>query len=105
MARKQIRPLTKRIAERMIVVPAVWEVTSVLDQTIFNPATGPQPGKRINFRLLDGTVSFVDVPLGQFNKDNVAKLIDEAAHNLYDVLSLAGPEMPEQPQPEPFTLQ
>lgn len=70
---------------------SIWRVTGVSDTVMYQQGVGPQPAKRIDYVLQDGTTSYVIVPLTDFNRDKVAKTIHDAAMHMIDVLTLEGP--------------
>ena len=68
----------------------VWEVTSVEDT--YGPTSfgGDNRIKRVNFRLLDGTKSYIDVPFADFTAAKVAAAIERHVQDMIDVLQLKG---------------
>lgn len=77
--------------------PALWRVTSIVDQLTFDPATGGGRVKRVNFRLFNGTSSYVDIPLSEFNADNVGQKVAEHAEELLQAMGVTGPPVSQTP--------
>lgn len=73
-----------------------WSIVSVTDTTIFNRDIGVIQAKRVTFKLYTGQKSYIDIPVDDFNPDNVNSKVDEAATNLFDVMQLQGPQVFEQ---------
>lgn len=48
-------------------------------------------GKRVHFRTLDGTASYVEVSMADFTPEKVTDLINQAVEKLYSVHALRGP--------------
>ena len=48
-------------------------------------------GKRVYFRLLDGSESYVELPMADFTPQKVADAVNDAAEKLYAVHGLEGP--------------
>jgi hypothetical protein len=71
----------------------LWTIIGITDLTTFEQGIGAVQSKRIDFKVMTGHVSFITVPLSQFTKENVAHLIDTAAANMIDVLTLQGPDV------------
>jgi hypothetical protein len=68
----------------------MWRVTKVED--IYLPAGlgGNGRGKRVFFSLPDGTETFIDVPIADFNAPKVAAQIEQHVAAMVDVLTLKG---------------
>lgn len=64
---------------------------SVQDVTDYDPLKGTVRAKRINFKLADGTNSYVIVPLDMFTREHVEKVLTEAANHHADIMSIKGP--------------
>lgn len=73
----------------------LWKITSIVDQPTFDPATGGGRVKRVLFRLYNGTTSYVDVPLSEFNPQKVGDLVHEHAQQLLDVAGIEAPTVVE----------
>ena len=69
----------------------LWTIVRIEDTSMFDPATGASRGKRVTFALPDGTRSYVDVPLAQFDKTHVAEAINDMVSAHVEVLGLEGP--------------
>jgi len=60
-----------------------YDIKLVERVTFLNERSNPVDGYRVTFELSDGTVDWVDLPKGQYNKANVVKAI-EAALKLHE---------------------
>lgn len=72
----------------------LYRVTQITDQLSFDPASGGGRVKRVNFQLADGTVSYVDVPLSEFNAANVQRLVEDHVEQLLAVKGIQAPTLP-----------
>lgn len=54
--------------------------------------------KRIPLRFADGTSTYLEVPLNEYNSDRVSQLANEAYATHQEVVSIEGPQVPK-PQP------
>jgi hypothetical protein len=72
----------------------LWRVLRVEDRTIFDQTNGPVPGKRVTYQLPDGSQSYVEIPLAQFNAEAVQQAIENSVVHILNVLDLRGPELP-----------
>lgn len=68
-----------------------WKVGRISDTTLMTPGQGFVRAKQVEFQLLDGSASFVTVPLSEFTPARVEQLINEHAEQLYAVKNLQGP--------------
>lgn len=73
---------------------ATWKVTRTEDAMVLGRGGLGQRGKRVYFRLLDGTESYVEVAMPDFNPQRVSDLVNQAAEQLYQVHTLQGPTVP-----------
>jgi hypothetical protein len=73
---------------------ALWRVIRTEDRVVFDQANGPTPGKRVTYVLPDGSQSYIEVPMAQFNADTVRSLIEQAVVHIVDVMQLRGPDVP-----------
>ena len=67
-----------------------WTITRIEDVQDFAPGTGTSRKKRVYFRTLDGSQSYVDIALSDFNSESVKREVDEAAANILEVRNLEG---------------
>jgi hypothetical protein len=63
---------------------------SVEDVTDYDPMKGAIRAKKINYKLADGTVSYVTVPLDLYTKDEVTAALQAAADHHVGVMSIRG---------------
>lgn len=68
----------------------LWEVTSVEDTYGPTSIGGSNRIKRVNFKLMDGSTSYVDVPFADFTAAKVAAAIETHVAHTIDVLQLKG---------------
>lgn len=61
---------------------------SVQDVSDYDPLHGPVRAKRVNFRLADGTTSYVVIPLHQYSADTVQQKLDAAATQHEEIMSI-----------------
>lgn len=68
----------------------VWTVTRIEDS--YGPTSfgGSNRVKRVYFRLMDGTESYVDVPFSDFTVAKVAAAIETHVMEMINVLDLKG---------------
>jgi hypothetical protein len=62
-----------------------YEIKLVERVTFLNERSNPIDGYRVTFELPEGTIDWIDLPKGQYNKANVAKAI-EAALKLHEAV-------------------
>jgi hypothetical protein len=55
-----------------------YEIKLVERVTFLNERMNPVDGYRVTFQMTDGTIDWVDLVKGQYNKANVASAIDAA---------------------------
>lgn len=67
-----------------------WTITRIEDVQDFQPGAGNMRKKRVYFRTLDGTQSYVDIPMSDFNAEATKTAVDEAAANILEVRNLEG---------------
>lgn len=63
---------------------------SVQDTTMNHPLEGIVPSKRVNFRMADGTTSYVVVPRSEYTAEQVRKAIEEHVTNHEQVMAIRG---------------
>lgn len=68
----------------------LWTITNVVDA--FGPGglSVPSRVKQVYFKLVTGQESYVEIPLSQFNPDNVHAMVDDHAKTLLAALDLKG---------------
>lgn len=68
----------------------LWTITNVVDA--FGPGglSVPTRVKQVYFKLVTGQESYVEIPLSQFNPDNVHAIVDEHAKAMLAALDLKG---------------
>jgi hypothetical protein len=72
-------------------IPA-WYITRVEDTTSIVGVT-PMAVKRVHLRLADGSDTFVDVPVNDYNAATVKRFADRLAENHFEVLAQRGPDI------------
>lgn len=72
----------------------LYTIGPITDATMIGPGGGYVRSKRITYVLTDGTSSFVEVPLTDFNRSNVQKLIEAAVETHLDVATIQGAPVP-----------
>lgn len=70
---------------------ALWTPISVIDAVTYDPARGSIRAKQVTYRLFDGTISHVDIPLNEYNAQTVQERIHTAAMKHAQVMQLQGP--------------
>lgn len=73
-----------------------YRATHVTDSTSYDATRGAHRTKRVHYVLYDGHRSYVELPLDQYDADRVAELLQHAAEQHAQVMSIEGP--PGQPQ-------
>lgn len=68
----------------------MWRVVRVEDWFLPASLGGTNRAKRVWFVLPDGTETYVDVPIADFNSAKVAAMIQGHVDNMIDVLTLKG---------------
>jgi hypothetical protein len=63
---------------------------SVEDVTDYDPMKGAIRAKKINYKLADGTVSYVTLPLESYTKEAVTAVLQDAADHHTAVMSIRG---------------
>jgi hypothetical protein len=63
---------------------------SVDDVADYDPMKGAIRAKKIIYKLADGTVSYVTLPLESYTKEAVDKALQEAADHHVSVMSIRG---------------
>lgn len=81
--------------ERPAGTVPLYTVGPITDATMIGPSGGYVRSKRVHYVLADGTGSFVEVPLTDFNRANVQKLIDAAVETHLDVATIQGAPVPQ----------
>lgn len=81
-----------------------YQPVSVQDVTDYDPMKGTIRAKRVNYKLADGTQSYVVIPHSEYNAETVENALHEAANRHDEVMSIRGtPGMtPITPTPNPF---
>lgn len=72
----------------------LWKVERITDTTILSTGVGSVQAKRVDFKVIDGTRSFITVNVDEFTPERVAELINEAAAKIIAVAALVGPVVP-----------
>lgn len=67
-----------------------YQPTSVQDATDYDPLKGTIRVKRVNYRLHDGTNSYIIVPLDEYTKEKVEKMLEKAASEHDEVMEIKG---------------
>lgn len=83
---------------------ALWTPISVIDSVTYDPARGSVRAKQIAYRLFDGTVSHVDIPLNEYSAEKVQEVIHAAAVRHAQVMQLQGPPVDSNISPNPPPL-
>jgi hypothetical protein len=63
---------------------------SVEDVADHDPMKGVIRAKKINYKLADGTVSWITIPLESYTRETVDKALQEAADHHASVMSIRG---------------
>jgi hypothetical protein len=66
---------------------------SVEDVTDYDPMKGAIRAKKVNYKLADGTVSYITVPIETYTKEAVDRVLQEAADHHVEVMSIRGPSI------------
>lgn len=56
-----------------------YKPTHVVDSTSYDATRGTHRTKQVHYRMADGTKSYVELPIDQYNPDNVKAALDTAA--------------------------
>jgi hypothetical protein len=75
----------------------LWTPISQQNNATFVAGQGMVPAKRINFKLYDGTLDYVDIPLADLSPDVAEELIHAAATRHAQIMGLTGPTLAELP--------
>jgi hypothetical protein len=77
---------------------------SVEDVTDYSPAKGVIRAKRVNYRMADGTMSYVIVPTDNYSKETVEQALSTAADHHEGIMSIRGSHgyTPNAPPPDPW---
>lgn len=68
-----------------------WKPTHVVPQSVIDTYGRMVSGKRVYFRISDGTQSYVDIPDNEYNAQTVQDRIHTAVQKHFQVMSLQGP--------------
>lgn len=72
----------------------LWKVTGITDAVILANGQGAVPAKRVAFKVIDGTLSSIQIADADFTAEKVRELIDEKAAHIVAVAALTGPAIP-----------
>src|SRR5260370_33309628 len=64
------------------------------DSTMIGPSGGFVRAKRVHFTLSNGTSSYIEVPLTDFKRSTVERLIEQHVSELLEVMNIQGPLIP-----------
>jgi hypothetical protein len=78
-----------------------YRATHVVDSSSYDTTRGTHRTKQVHYVLYDGSRSYIELPLDQYSADRVAELLQHAAEQHAQVMSIEGP--PGQPQPSGMT--
>jgi hypothetical protein len=70
---------------------------SVEDVTDFDPQKGSIRAKRVNYKLADGTASYLVIHHDQYTAENVQAQLQAAADHHASVMGIRGPTFPATP--------
>lgn len=85
-----------------------YQIQGVQDVSEYDPMRGQIRSKRINYRLWDGTASYVVIPLDKYTADEVRRELEAAAQKHSSITSIKGPPVygvpgdPSQQAPHPY---
>lgn len=68
-----------------------YRATHVTDSSSYDATRGAHRTKQVHYVLFDGTKSYVELPLDQYDADTVQQLLQHAAEQHAQVMSLEGP--------------
>ena len=75
----------------------VWTVTRTEDTTISVAGRGLARGKRVHYRLFDGSTGYIELPLADFTPQRVASMIDDQAATELEVGALSSTQTVQPP--------
>lgn len=68
-----------------------YQISNVQDVSEYDPMRGQVRSKRVNYRLWDGTTSYVVIPLDKYTADEVRRELEAAAQKHSDITAIKGP--------------
>jgi len=72
----------------------LYTVGTITDTTMLGPSGQYVRAKRVPYVLADGTQSYIEVPLADFNRATVQRLLDAAVMTHLDVATIQGAAVP-----------
>lgn len=69
----------------------LWKPTHVMPQQVVDTYGRIVNGKRVHYRVSDGTQAYVDIPDSNYNAQTVQDTIHKAVQKHFQIMSLEGP--------------
>ena len=69
----------------------LYRTTHTTDSDSYDTTRGAHRTKRVHYVLYDGTRSYVELPLDQYDADRVQELLQHAAEQHVQVMQIEGP--------------
>lgn len=83
----------------------LWKPTHTADQQVIDPYGRLVQGKRVHYRVSDGSASYIDIPLSEYNAQTVQDRVHTAVQKHFQIMSLSGPPVSIGPDSTPPEIQ